>query len=86
MLADTASWSWVWRPGSMLAGSMWPKRRVRGSRTSTGTGLGARPARGTKKVSSPNRARGWGASMSAQRAGSGPGLRAAWATPTGTKP
>ena len=85
MLAETASWSWVWRPGSMLAGSMWPKRRVRGSRTSTGSG--SAPARAaTKKVSSPNRARGWGASMSAQRAGSGPGLRAAWATPTGTNP
>ncbi len=85
MLAETASWSWVWRRGSMLAGSMCPKDRVRGSRTSTGTGsVAARD--GTKKVSSSKRARGWGAHMSAQRAGSGPGLRAAWATPTGTRP
>ena len=85
MLAETASWSWVWRPGSMLAGSMWPKDRVRGSRTSTGTGSAA-GSDGTKKVSSSRRARGWGARMSAQRAGSGPGLRAAWASPTGTRP
>ena len=86
MLAETASWSWVWRPGSMLAGSMWPKRpgpRVADVDRAPGR---RRPAAGTKKVSSPKRARGWGASMSAQRAGSGPGLRAAWATPTGTKP
>src|ERR671918_124168 len=77
MLADTASWSWVWRATSMLAGEMCPNERVRGSRTSTGTGvwmvMGA-----TKTVSSAHRARGWGASMSAHRAGIGPGLRTAW--------
>src|SRR5215216_2902671 len=60
MLADTASWSWVWRPGSMLAGSMCPNDRVRGSRTSTSSGS-ASPTGGTKKVSSPKRARARGA-------------------------
>ena len=85
MLAETASWSWVWRPGSMLAGSMWPKDRVRGSRTSTGTGSVA-ASDGTKKVSSSKRARGWGAQHVGPAGRPGPGLRAAWASPTGTRP
>ena len=38
MLADTASRSWPCCAGSIWASSMWPYRRVRGSRTSTATG------------------------------------------------
>ena len=38
MLAETASMSCVCLSTSMFAGSMCPNERVRGSRTSTGTG------------------------------------------------
>ena len=38
MLAETASMSCVCLSTSMLAGSIWPNERVRGSRTSIGVG------------------------------------------------
>jgi len=53
MLAETASMSCVCLSTSMFAGSMWPKDRVRGSRTSTSAGSPAGCGSGTAKVSPP---------------------------------
>ncbi len=87
MLAETASRSCVCLPGSMFAGSMWPNERVLGSRASTGSG--GKPASGrggTNQVSPPNRSRGCGASISAQRATTPPWFDQACGTPTGSRP
>ncbi len=85
MLAETASMSWVCLPTSMFCGSMWPNERVRGSRTSIGTGSRAGSA-GTGYVSEPVRARGCGANIVAHRAGASETLRSACGAPIGVTP
>lgn len=85
MLADTASRSWDCFPGSIWAGSKCPKDRVHGSRTSMRTG-GRTGHGGTVCVSYPYRARGTGASMSAQRATPSPAPRQPCGTPVGRSP
>ena len=86
MLAETARCSWHCLLGSISAGSTWPNQRVLGSRTSTAAGSPAALGSGTWKVSPSKRARGCGASMSAQRAVTEPALLHACATPMGSSP
>ena len=85
MLADTASMSWVCRSTSMFEASMWPKERVRGSRTSIGVGSPSGIG-GIQYVSPWTRDRGWGAPILAQRTGAPETLRRACGAPTAVTP
>ena len=66
---------------SMFAGSMWPNERVRGSRTSIGSGSRVRRTRAPSTCRRRRAARGCGATCRPTRTGASPSLRSACGAP-----